>query len=98
MQLEILASQASARNAAPAHAMRRKIASGGLLQQQSFAHLIASHKSLRRAELPENIQNLAILKYARMHGQRRSRHQFDCLRIHNLVTIKSLRRAAVKRS
>jgi hypothetical protein len=33
MQLEILASHANAKIAVPAHAVRRKIASGGLLQQ-----------------------------------------------------------------
>src|SRR5580692_687802 len=76
----------------------REIARGGLLQKQSFADLIAPDKSLRRAELSENIQNLAILKYARMHRERRSRHQFQRLRVHNFVTIKSFRRPAVKRS
>src|SRR3984885_10095092 len=76
----------------------RELACGGLLQKQSFADLIAPDKSLRRAELSENIQNLAILKYARMHRERRSRHQFQRLRVHNFVTIKSFRRPAVKRS
>ncbi len=48
-----------------------------LFEEEAFADLIAADEGLRRAELLEQLQDLAILKHTGVDGESRCVNQFD---------------------
>src|SRR5579864_720227 len=69
---------------------------GGLADEETFAKLVAADKRLRRTELAEQIEYLAILEDALVSTRRHCRNRFDGLVVRDAVAVKCLGRATVK--
>jgi hypothetical protein len=69
---------------------------GSLLDEKTFAELVAPHKRLGGMKPPEQVGNFAVLKDALRSEWTGGRNQLQVLRVHDPITMKCFRLARVK--